>query len=85
MEKQIFLKNIKKLIVCFLEPNHVQPMEEAIDALREADLIVLGPGSLYTSVISNLCVNGISDALIHSDAPKLYVSNVMTQLGNRWL
>ena len=56
-------------------------MEEAIDALREADLIVLGPGSLYTSVISNLCVNGISDALIHSDAPKLYVSNVMTQPG----
>lgn len=65
----------------FLEPNDVQPMEEAIDALREADLIVLGPGSLYTSVISNLCVNGISDALIHSDAPKLYVSNVMTQPG----
>ncbi|MGK0609462.1 2-phospho-L-lactate transferase CofD family protein, partial [Staphylococcus aureus] len=71
----------KKIDRVFLEPNDVQPMEEAIDALREADLIVLGPGSLYTSVISNLCVNGISDALIHSDAPKLYVSNVMTQPG----
>ncbi|CAA4171936.1 membrane associated protein [Staphylococcus aureus] len=74
-------KKHKKIDRVFLEPNDVQPMEEAIDALREADLIVLGPGSLYTSVISNLCVNGISDALIHSDAPKLYVSNVMTQPG----
>lgn len=56
-------------------------MEEAVEALEEADLIVLGPGSLYTSVISNLCVKGISKALINSSAPKLYVANVMTQPG----
>ncbi|MGT0299296.1 2-phospho-L-lactate transferase CofD family protein [Staphylococcus aureus] len=74
-------KKHKKIDRVFLEPNDVQPMEEAIDALREADLIVLGPGSLYTSVISNLCVNDSQMHLIHSDAPKLYVSNVMTQPG----
>ncbi len=42
LEKQIFLKKHKKIDRVFLEPNDVQPMEEAIDALREADLIVLG-------------------------------------------
>ena len=56
-------------------------MDEAVQAIKEADLIVLGPGSLYTSVISNLCVNGIQKALFDTDAPKLYVANVMTQPG----
>lgn len=56
-------------------------MQEAVDALQEADLIVLGPGSLYTSVISNLCIEGISKAIISSQAPKLYISNIMTQPG----
>ena len=65
----------------FLEPSDVQPMEEQSLLTGKQITIVLGPGSLYTSVISNLCINGISDALIHSDAPKLYVSNVMTQPG----
>ncbi|MEJ7428810.1 YvcK family protein [Staphylococcus warneri] len=71
----------KKIDKVFLEPDDVEPMEEAVEALEEADLIVLGPGSLYTSVISNLCVKGISHALLNSSAPKLYVSNVMTQPG----
>ncbi len=65
----------------FLEPSDVEPMNEAVEALEQADLIVLGPGSLYTSVISNLCVKGISEALLRTSAPKLYVSNVMTQPG----
>ncbi|HCT0321066.1 TPA: YvcK family protein [Staphylococcus pseudintermedius] len=71
----------KKIKRVFLEPADVQPMDEAIEALREADLIVLGPGSLYTSVISNLCVKGIANAIVESDAKKLYVSNIMTQPG----
>ena len=71
----------KKIDRVFLEPGDVEPMEEAVNALEHADLIVLGPGSLYTSVISNLCVKGISEALLRSEAPKLYVSNVMTQPG----
>ena len=80
MEKLIYLKHIKNRS-CVLEPSDVEPMNEAIEALEQADLIVLGPGSLYTSVISNLCVKGISEALLRTSAPKLYVSNVMTQPG----
>ena len=78
-ESQIPKKN--KRIDRVLEPENVEPMEEAIDALEDADLIVLGPGSLYTSVISNLCVKGMSEAILRSKAPKLYISNVMTQPG----
>ncbi|MCU5745849.1 YvcK family protein [Staphylococcus sp. SQ8-PEA] len=74
-------KRNKRIKRVFLEPEDVEPMEEAIQAIEEADLIVLGPGSLYTSVISNLCVKGISEALVRSSAPKLYVTNVMTQSG----
>mgnify|MGYP001025953988 FL=1 len=74
-------KTHKKIDRVFLEPSDVEPMNEAIEALEQADLIVLGPGSLYTSVISNLCVKGISEALLRTSAPKLYVSNVMTQPG----
>ncbi|WP_436860155.1 gluconeogenesis factor YvcK family protein [Staphylococcus caeli] len=79
-ESKIPKKN-KKIKRVFLEPEDVTPMEEAVEAIEEADLIVMGPGSLYTSVISNLCVKGITDALLKVDSPKLYVSNVMTQPG----
>lgn len=71
-------KTIKRV---FIEPADVKPMEEAVHALEDADLIVLGPGSLYTSVISNLCVPGIGNAILDSSAPKVYISNVMTQHG----
>ena len=85
MEKLYVVKRISQIRIkidrVFLEPGDVEPMEEAVNALEHADLIVLGPGSLYTSVISNLCVKGISEALLRSEAPKLYVSNVMTQPG----
>lgn len=79
-ESKIPKKN-KKIERVFLEPEDVKPMEEAVEAIEEADLIVLGPGSLYTSVISNLCVKDISESLLKVDVPKLYVSNVMTQPG----
>lgn len=79
-ESNIPMKH-KKIQRVFLEPSDAQPMDEAIEALLEADLIVLGPGSLYTSVISNLCVHGIASALVKSDAKKLYVANIMTQPG----
>ena len=54
---------------------------EAVAAIREADMIVLGPGSLYTSIIPNLLVDGIVEAIQASDALKVYVCNVMTQEG----
>jgi len=69
---------IKKV---FLEPQPTKPLQEVLDAISEADIIVLGPGSLYTSIIPNLLVNGICDALMNSDALIVYVCNVMTQPG----
>lgn len=65
----------------FIEPPDVEPLEEAIQALQEADAILLGPGSLYTSILPNLLVPGISKAIMESDAVKIYVCNVMTQPG----
>jgi len=58
-----------------------QAVPEAIRAIAEADLIVLGPGSLYTSVIPNLLIKGIPEAITQAKAKKLYVCNVMTQPG----
>ena len=65
----------------FIEPPDVEPLEEAIQALQEADAILLGPGSLYTSILPNLLVPGISKAIMESDAVKIYICNVMTQPG----
>lgn len=64
-----------------LHPPDAAPLAEAVRALREADVIVLGPGSLYTSVLPNLLVPGITRAIRGSRALKLYVCNVMTQPG----
>ena len=64
-----------------IEPENVQPLEEALEAIREADAIVLGPGSLFTSIIPNLLVDGIVEAILQSKAMKFYVCNVMTQAG----
>ncbi len=69
---------IKRL---FTEPEHCKALPEAITAIKEADLIILGPGSLYTSVIPNLLVDGIVEAITKSTAKKIYVCNIMTQPG----
>ena len=69
---------IKRL---FTEPENCKALPEAIDAIADADLIILGPGSLYTSVIPNLLVNGIVDAVLKAKAKKIYVCNIMTQPG----
>ncbi len=68
-----------KSLTC--EPGSPRATPEAIEALMSADLIVLGPGSLYTSIIPNLLVEGVPEAIIQSSARKLYVCNVMTQKG----
>lgn len=59
----------------------VRPIEQAVEAIYDADVIVLGPGSLYTSIIPNLLVEGIVDAIASSRATKVYVCNIMTQPG----
>jgi len=64
-----------------LIPERPAPLAAALEAIGEADLILLGPGSLYTSVIPNLLVDGVSQAVVQSDAPKIYICNIMTQEG----
>jgi uncharacterized cofD-like protein len=64
-----------------LRPSDCKATEEAIDAIRKADAIVLGPGSLYTSIMPNLLVGSIAREIAGSKAIKIYVCNVMTQKG----
>ena len=64
-----------------LFPQHVKAVQSAIDAIKNADAIILGPGSLYTSIMPNLLVDGMADALRQSNAIKIYICNVMTQPG----
>jgi len=71
----------KKIASVSLVPRNVEPPPEALDAIENADVIVLGPGSLYTSVIPNLLVGKICEAIEASKATKVYVCNVMTQPG----
>jgi len=58
-----------------------EALAEAVEAIKQADAIILGPGSLYTSIIPNLLVNGIAEALKHSTATKILVCNVMNEPG----
>ncbi len=64
-----------------LLPEHPQALPAALKAIKEAELIILGPGSLYTSVIPNLLVDGIVKAIQRSKAMKIYVCNAMTEDG----
>ena len=69
---------IKRL---FTDPVHCRALEDVIAAIKNADLIILGPGSLYTSVIPNLLISEISQEIAKSHAKKIYVCNIMTQPG----
>ncbi|WP_456277714.1 gluconeogenesis factor YvcK family protein [Bacillus sp. AK128] len=71
-------KRIKKV---FLTPEKIEPLSETIREIRRADLIVIGPGSLYTSILPNLLVPKIGEEVSKSKAQKIYVCNVMTQAG----
>jgi len=64
-----------------LNPRRVRAVPKAIEAIEEADLILMGPGSLYTSVIPNLLIPEIAQAVAHARAPRIYVANLMTQPG----
>jgi uncharacterized cofD-like protein len=69
---------IKKLE---LSPKRVRPLPLAIEAIRQADLILLGPGSLYTSVLPNILIPEVAAAIANSKAPRVYIANLMTQPG----
>ncbi|GAC1430686.1 MAG: hypothetical protein NVS1B11_33440 [Terriglobales bacterium] len=62
-----------------LVPTDVEPLPQTLEAIAKADLITIGPGSLFTSLIPNLLVRGISQAIINSSAIKVYICNLMTQ------
>jgi len=62
-------------------PNTCDPLPETLEAIRKADIVTLGPGSLYTSLLPNLLVNGIPQAMSESPALKVYIGNIMTQRG----
>lgn len=71
----------KRIRRVFLDPSECQPHSAALEAIADAELICIGPGSVYTSVIPNLLVPGIAEAISQSKAPKVYICNVMTQRG----
>jgi len=72
----------RKRIRCIqLAPSDAHPLPDALDAIDAADLITIGPGSLYTSLIPNLLVNEVINAVRASSAIKIYIQNIMTQPG----
>jgi uncharacterized cofD-like protein len=65
----------------WLEPEQCLPLPEAINAIRRADVITVGPGSLYTSILPNLLVSGVASAIGESRATRIFICNLMTQPG----
>jgi len=74
-------KATKPIKDVFFDPPYAAPLDEVIEAIRDADAIVLGPGSLYTSIMPNLLVDRVAREVEASSAIKIYVCNVMTQPG----
>ena len=70
-----------KISRVYLKPSNCKPAEGVLKAIKEADSIIIGPGSLYTNVIPNLLVNGVAKAIKESKAIKIYVNNIMTEAG----
>ena len=74
-------KSGKKIRRLRLQPRHVRPLPEVLEAIAQANLILIGPGSLYTSILPNLLVSGVAEAIESSPATRVYVANLMTQPG----
>jgi uncharacterized cofD-like protein len=69
----------ESIVELMLDPEVVEPLPETLEAIAQADLITIGPGSLYTSLITNLLVQGIPEALASARGTRVYVANLMTQ------
>jgi uncharacterized cofD-like protein len=74
-------KSGKRIRRLRLRPRRVRPLPEVIEAINQADLILVGPGSLYTSILPNLLVSGVAEAIEKSSATRVYLANLMTQPG----
>jgi uncharacterized cofD-like protein len=64
-----------------LVPEHCLPLPETLAAIQSADIITIGPGSLYTSIVPNMLVRGVAEAIGEATATKVFISNLMTQPG----
>ena len=78
---EIVSDKITKINRITISPSNCRPAPGVVEAIKNADCIVIGPGSLYTNVIPNLLVNGVTKAIKESSAIKVYVSNIMTEPG----
>lgn len=74
-------KHLSPIKRVYLEPDGAEALPSAVEAIMSADMIVLGPGSLYSSIIPNLLVKGIADAIRNASGIKSLICNVMTQAG----
>lgn len=74
-------KQESKIEEVYLEPKDAKPLNDVVKSIYEADYVIMGPGSLYTSIIPNLLVEGVVEAIKESKATKIYIPNVMTQPG----
>jgi uncharacterized cofD-like protein len=71
----------KKIRRLRLRPRRVKPLPEVLEAIQQASLILIGPGSLYTSILPNLLASGVAEAIENSSATRVYIANLMTQPG----
>ena len=77
----IVMDKVTKISRVFLSPTNCRPANGVIEAIMDADAIIIGPGSLYTNVIPNLLIKNVSKAIQESKAKKIYISNIMTEPG----
>ena len=78
---EVVSEKLTKINRITISPSNCKPAPGVVEAIKEADCIVIGPGSLYTNVIPNLLINGINRAIKESSAIKVYISNIMTEPG----
>ncbi|OKZ65534.1 MAG: hypothetical protein BHW02_04120 [Clostridium sp. 28_12] len=78
---EIVNDKLTKINRVYLKPSNCKPAPGVLEAIKKADSIIIGPGSLYTNVIPNLLVNGVAKAIKESKAIKIYVNNIMTEPG----
>ena len=78
---EVVSEKITKINRIMISPSNCKPAPGVIEAIKKADCIIIGPGSLYTNVIPNLLVNGVAKAIKESTAIKVYISNIMTEPG----
>ena len=81
MIPQVVSDNMTRINRVYIQPSNCKPAEGVLEAIREADSIIIGPGSLYTNIIPNLLVNGVAKAIKESKAIKIYINNIMTEFG----